>query len=231
VVHSSSNVQKAGLWKIHPDGSDPTRLVTGRVSLPDVSPDGRHVLYRVFSGKYPALLRVVRVADGQLEPFEIAVDAKRRTTVTLGRARWLPDGKAIAFIGQDEDGAAGVYVQDFAPGRNTEASRRKLTGFDPDVAAESFGIAPDGARLVLAGWLQIFSLMEGEGLSGLPRPASPRADCSLGAQPPGASRGNERPRRSIIPQPRGDEPWTSCSSARGAYPSTTSCWRSSSCAS
>ncbi len=170
VVHSSSNAQKAGLWKIHPDGSGATRLVTGRVSLPDVSPDGRHVLHRVFSGKYPALLRVVRVADGQIEPFEIAVDAKRRTTVTLGRARWLPDGKAIAFIGQDEDGASGVYVQDFAPGRDTAASRRKLAGFDPDVAAESFGIAPDGSRLVLAGWLQLFSLMEGEGLPGLVAP-------------------------------------------------------------
>jgi len=177
LVHSSSNAQKAGLWKIHPDGSGATRLVTGRVSLPEVSPDGRHVLYRVFSGKYPALLRVARVANGQLEPFEIVVDAKRRTTVTLGRARWMPDGKAIAFVGQDEDGASGVYLQDFAPGRDTAASRRRLAAFDPDVAAESFGIAPDGSRLVLAGWLQLFSLMEGEGLPGLlapPRAGAPR---------------------------------------------------------
>ena len=37
--------------------------------------------------------------------------------------------------------------------------------------------------------------------------------------------------RSIIPQLRGNAQWTSCSSARGACPSTTSCWRSSSCAS
>jgi Tol biopolymer transport system component len=173
VVHTSSNAQKAGLWKIHPDGNGAVRIVTGRVSLPELSPDGRHVLYRVFSGKYPALVRVARVEDGRLEPFEIAVDAERRTTVTLGRARWLPDGKAIAFVGQDADGASGVYVQDFAPGRDTTASRRKLAGFDPDVAAESFGIAPDGSRLVLAGWVQLFSLMEGEGLPGLFAP--PRA--------------------------------------------------------
>jgi hypothetical protein len=61
-------------------------------------------------------------------------------------------------------------VQDFAPGRDTAASRRKLAGFDPDVAAESFGISPDGKRLVLAGWVQLFSLMESEGLPGLLAP-------------------------------------------------------------
>jgi Tol biopolymer transport system component len=170
VVYSSGNPQKAGLWKIHPDGTGATPLVRGRVSLPDTSPDGRHALYRVFSGKYPAILKVVRLADGQAEPFEIAVDAKRRTTVTLGRARWMRDGKAIAFVGQDEGGASGVYVQDFVPGRDTTATRRKLSLFDPDVAAESFGLAPDGTRLVVAGWVQLFSLMEAEHLPGLLAP-------------------------------------------------------------
>jgi Tol biopolymer transport system component len=171
IVYSSGNPQKSGLWKVHPDGSGATRIVSGRVSLPDVSPDGRRALYRVFSGKYPATLRVVRLEDGQAEPFEVAVDARRRTTVTLGRARWMPDGKAIAFVGQDESGASGVYVQDFEPGGDTTATRRKLAGFDPDVAAESFGIAPDGSRLAVAGWVQLFSLMEGEGLAGLLAPA------------------------------------------------------------
>jgi len=177
IVYSSGNPQKAGLWRIHPDGTGATQVVKGRVSLPDTSPDGRHVLYRVFSGKYPAILRVVRLEDGQAEPFEIAVDAKRRTTVTLGRARWMPDGKAIAFVGQDEDGGSGIYLQDFVPGQDTVATRRKLGRFSPDIAAESFGVAPDGSRLVVAGWVQLFSLMEGEGLPGLlapPRPAAGR---------------------------------------------------------
>jgi Tol biopolymer transport system component len=177
IVYSSGNPQKAGLWRIHPDGTGAAQVVKGRVSLPDTSPDGRHALYRVFSGKYPAILRVVRLEDGQAEPFEIAVDAKRRTTVTLGRARWMPDGKAIAFVGQDEDGGSGIYLQDFAPGQDTVATRRKLGRFSPDIAAESFGVAPDGSRLVVAGWVQLFSLMEGEGLPGLlapPRPAAAR---------------------------------------------------------
>jgi eukaryotic-like serine/threonine-protein kinase len=170
VVYSSGNPQKAGLWKVRLDGTDASQLVKGRVSLPDVSPDGRHALYRVFSGRYPAVLRVVRVEDGQAEPFEIQVEAQRRTTVTLGRARWMPGGKAIAFVGQDEAGASGIYVQDFAPGRDTAATRRKLAGFDPDVAAESFGLSPDGTRLVVAGWVQLFSLMEAERLPGLLAP-------------------------------------------------------------
>ncbi len=164
VVYSSSHPQKAGLWKVRLDGSQPTQLVPGRVALPEVSPDGRHALYRVFGGKYPALLRVVRLADGRAEPFEIRVDAQRRTTVTLGRARWMPDGRGIAFVGQDEAGAAGVFVQEFTPGRDSSATRRKLAAFDPDLAVESFGISPDGTRLVIAGWLQLFSLMEADGL-------------------------------------------------------------------
>jgi serine/threonine protein kinase len=167
VVYSSGNPQKAGLWKIQPDGSQATRLVAGRVTLPEVSPDGRHVLFRVFSGKYPALLRVVSAEDGKAEPFEIRIDARRRTTIPLGRARWMPGGSAIAFVGQDESGASGVFVQQFVPGRDTGATRRPLGGFDPDVAAESFGIAPDGSRMVVAGWVQLFSLMEGEGLPDL----------------------------------------------------------------
>jgi Tol biopolymer transport system component len=170
VVYSSGNPEKAGLWKVRPDGTSATQVVKGRVSLPDTSPDGRHVVYRVFSGKYPAILRVVRLDDGQAEPFEVTVDARRRTTVTLGRARWMPDGKAIAFVGQDEEGASGIYVQDFAPGRDTTATRRKLGRFSPDIAAESFGVAPDASRLVVAGWVQLFSLMGGEGLPGLLAP-------------------------------------------------------------
>jgi Tol biopolymer transport system component len=173
IVYSSGNPQKAGLWRIHPDGTGATQVVKGRVSLPDTSPDGRHVVYRVFSGKYPAILRVVRLDDVKAEPFEIAVDARRRTTVTLGRARWMPDGKAIAFVGQDEEGAFGIFVQDFVPGRDTLATRRKLGRFSPDIAAESFGVAPDASRLVVASWVQLFSLMEGEGLPGLLAP--PRA--------------------------------------------------------
>ena len=170
IVYSSGNPEKPGLWKIRLDGTQATHLYDGRATIPEVSPDGRHAVFRSFTGKYPARLKVARLADGELEDFEILVEAPRRTTISLGRARWLPDGSAIAFVGQDETGAIGIYAQDFVPGQDTSASRRKVAGFDPDVAAESFGIAPDGSRLVVAGWLQLFSLMEAEGLQGLLAP-------------------------------------------------------------
>ncbi len=170
IVYSSGNPEKAGLWKVRPDGTEATHLFAGRATIPEVSPDGRHAVFRSFTGKYPARLLVARLDDGELEPFEILVESPRRTTISLGRARWLPDGSAIAFVGQDEDGAIGIYAQDFVPGQDTRSSRRPLAGFDPDVAAESFGIAPDGSRLVIAGWVQLFSLMEAEGLAGLLAP-------------------------------------------------------------
>ncbi len=170
IVYSSGNPEKAGLWKIRPDGTDATRLFEGRATIPEVSPDGRHAVFRSFTGKYPARLLVARLEDGELEPFEVLVEAHRRTTISLGRARWMPDGRALAFVGQDESGAIGIYAQDFVPGQDTHATRRPLAGFDPDVAAESFGIAPDGSRLVVAGWVQLFSLMEAEGLAGLLAP-------------------------------------------------------------
>jgi Tol biopolymer transport system component len=174
IVYSSGNPDKAGLWKIRPDGADATRLFAGRATIPEVSPDGRHAVFRSFTGKYPARLLVARLEDGELEPFEILVEAHRRTTISLGRARWMPDGSAIAFVGQDESGAIGIYAQDFARGEDTRETRRRLAGFDPDVAAESFGIAPDGSRLVVAGWVQLFSLMEADGLAGLLAPPRPR---------------------------------------------------------
>ena len=79
----------------------------------------------------------------------------------LGRARWTPDGRHIAFIGQEASGATGVYLQEFAPGRDTTASRRPIGGFDSENATESFDISPDGVHLVVSEWVQVFSLMEG----------------------------------------------------------------------
>jgi hypothetical protein len=78
----------------------------------------------------------------------------------------MPDGRAIAFIGQDEQGASGVFVQPFTPGEETSALRTTLAGFDPERVTESFGIAPGGDRLVLAEWEQSSAII---GVTGLRR--------------------------------------------------------------
>ena len=84
---------------------------------------------------------------GRVVPFEVSVASRssREEQILLGRHRWMPGGRAIAFVGLDEDGRSGVFVQDFDPDKDTRASRRKLAGFDPLLLTESFAIAPDGS--------------------------------------------------------------------------------------
>jgi len=175
IVYTSGHPAKGGIWKVHPDGSAATLLRAGWDGLPEVSPDGQYALCSFGYGQRLGGLRVLRVADGTVVPFEIRVEMRKETTATMGRGRWMPGGRAVAFIGQDERGVNGVFVQDFVPGRDTASTRRPLAGFDPEAATESFGISPDGSRIVVAAWEQLFSIMTAEGLQGV-RPPTRRGN-------------------------------------------------------
>ncbi len=164
IVYNSFNPQKAGIWKVRADGTQATHLVKARTSLPEVSPDGQYVSYLADSRTAQAKIRVARVSDGTDMGVAIPIRGIRRTSAILGRSRWMPDGKAIAFLAQNEEGLNGVFVQDFVPGVDTIATRRELGGFDRERATESFGIAPDGKTMTVAGWEQLFSLFSIEGL-------------------------------------------------------------------
>lgn len=164
IVYNSFDVQKPGIWKVRADGSRPTHLVNARTSLPEVSPDGQYVSYLADSRTAQAKIRVARVADGKDMGVAIPVRNVSRTAAILGRSRWMPDGKGIAFLAQNDAGVNGVFVQDFVPGRDTASTRRELGGFDRERATESFGIAPDGKTMTVAGWEQLFSLFSIEGL-------------------------------------------------------------------
>jgi Tol biopolymer transport system component len=158
ITFTSDRPQQPGVYKIRADSSQ-TALVAPQSALwPELSPDGALVLYTtVESGHHT--VRVARVAEGTAVPFEIRVPAGGD-----GRARWWPDGRAIAFTGVDESGATGVFAQDFVPGRDTSASRRRLAGFDRGYVTESFGIAPDASRITVAASEQLWSLMLAEGI-------------------------------------------------------------------
>jgi Tol biopolymer transport system component len=173
VLYKSGQPQAPGLWKIHPDGSGAALLVPGNIGLPEVSPDGRHALYRVSPGPRSFSIRVVEVESGRVLPYHIDIEVVKVTPATLGRARWMPDGKAIVFTAQDARAVNGLYVAPFDPGGGPP-SRRALAAFDPERITESFGISPDGRRVVIAGWEQLFSLMSAEAVPGLPpgRPGS-----------------------------------------------------------
>jgi Tol biopolymer transport system component len=151
VVYASHDPARRGLWKVRTDGSGAVRLSSGNHGLPEVSPDGTLVLYGAFTPPY-VTLHVLRLADGGAVPFQIRMGDTRTRNETgfiRGRPRWMPDGRAVAFVDVDEAGRTGIYAQDFVPGTDTRATRRALAGFEADALAESYGISPDGTRLTL----------------------------------------------------------------------------------
>jgi serine/threonine protein kinase/Tol biopolymer transport system component len=161
IVYNSGNPAHSGIWRIHPDGSGAMRLVPGTWSTPELSPDGRFIVFR--AGAEPRSVHVARFEDGALLDIPIEVS----TESLSARPRWLPDGRSFAFTGLDAMGVRGVFVQPFVPGTDTRASRRPLAGFDPGAPVESFGIAPDGKHVILSKNDRIQSLMLVEGVSGL----------------------------------------------------------------
>jgi hypothetical protein len=73
----------------------------------------------------------------------------------------------LPFVGQDERGVNGVFVQDFVPGRDTTTTRRKLGGFDLENSTETLAISPDGKFLTVGGWEQMFNVMIADGVPGI----------------------------------------------------------------
>ncbi len=147
VVYNSFNPKKSGVWKVRADGTGAERLVDGATTLPEVSPDGRHVLFVTdYVGRKSGVLRAVRVADGEV----VFSTAFPYAQLNDGRPRWLPGSRAFAFVARDGAGVSGIFVQPFAPGRDTATQRRPLAGFEAEAPVESFGISPDGTRLAVS---------------------------------------------------------------------------------
>ncbi|MFT7664451.1 MAG: Tol biopolymer transport system component, partial [Planctomycetota bacterium] len=182
ILYWSANPEKFGIWRMRPDGTSHERLIEGNYLQTDISDDGR---WGGFIIQEPHKLRnVVRVAEietGRLVPFEIQVSSSmnRVESVTLGRLRWvsncaLSQDLAIAFIGVDDEGRSGVFLQDFDPERDTSATRRPLAGFHDELITESFDIAPDGTRITLSMVEINRKLMLAEDVTGILKPNAKR---------------------------------------------------------
>jgi Tol biopolymer transport system component len=170
IVYASSHPARRGLWRMRADGTDDTKLVTGTKGLPEISPDGKLVLYSAYDPPRTTL-RVLRLADATHVPFEIdlgAIARSPRTRYIRGRARWSADGREIVFV-DEEGGVTGVYAQAFRPGEDTRTSRRRLAGFDPERVTESFGLSPDGRTIVIATREVASHVLLASGVSGLDR--------------------------------------------------------------
>jgi dipeptidyl aminopeptidase/acylaminoacyl peptidase len=157
IVYSTNNPEKRGVWKIRADGRDAVRIASGSTQHPEVSPDGRHALYFVDQpGGWS--LEVVALAEGT-KVFEIP-------GLRMTRARWAPDGRRILFLNLTPGAEVHLDAQDFVPGRDTTASRRRLTS-DDTAEIETFGLSPDGTRVTLSAIEFRTSIMLAEGVPGI----------------------------------------------------------------
>jgi len=176
IVYWSGNSAKLGVWKVHPDGSGETMIKAGNAAGAELSPDGRDVMWAEQDRfNLRNVLHFVDVESAKDVPFTIDV---RYTigapAIIWGRARWSRDGKKVYFVGENEKGLSGVYVQDFAPGRDTTSTRRTVAGFSRDYVSESFGLSPDGEFLTLSTVQNSSAVMVAEGVPGAAPPVRSR---------------------------------------------------------
>ena len=81
----------------------------------------------------------------------------------------LLDEVVAVFVGQNEAGDSGLYLQDFSPEGGTSATRRPLFGFSERFETESFGISPDGRRIVVSRMVEVRTIRLAENVPGITR--------------------------------------------------------------
>jgi Tol biopolymer transport system component len=135
IVYASGQSQHPGVWKVRPDGTDSKQIVAGPAAWPDVSPDGKYVLYHVVNGALSGVIHIIRMEDGA--PVDFQAEGIR--------ARFLRDTHSIVYAlhkGRD------IVRQNFlsGPGAPTEV----LIPAPQDFVTDSFNITPDGKRIIVA---------------------------------------------------------------------------------
>ena len=112
----------------------------GRVSGPEVSPDGKKVLFNISYEN-------VEQNKSNNELYVMNIDGTEqvrltRTAKSEGGATWIEEGKRIAFIYADKDGVPQLWVM------NADGSERKcVSNFENGV--EGFKFSPDSKKVIL----------------------------------------------------------------------------------
>src|SRR5436305_997709 len=132
-----------------------------RVGDPQVSPDGKWVIFSVVDVDLEANTKtphiwIVPLASGAAD----ASSARERILIADqdgDRPRWAPDGKRFAFLSTKEGGSQ-VWVAEFDAARGRVANVHKLT----DVATEASGElwSPDGKNILFTSG--VYSKCDGE---------------------------------------------------------------------
>ncbi len=151
IVYSSSNPATPGIWKIRPDGSEATHLLKGTFLLPDLAPKTQWIAAADSSRVAGDLRRIqiIRLEDGAAVA-ELFVQGRGGS---IGRSRWMPDGRTLVSWGDDDARKRVLYRQPIVPGRDTTAQREVVAVSDELRAIETFGVSPvDGRIVISAGW-------------------------------------------------------------------------------
>jgi eukaryotic-like serine/threonine-protein kinase len=166
VVYSADRAAGAGIRRVRLDRTRDLLITASARGHPEVSPDGRYVVVRTHTINDVAELRVVGVESGAVLPESARLNAAGLPAdrgITLGRARWLPGGREVAFIGLTDQGCVGLLAQSFDPRRGLAGPARKLRDCSPDLLPESFAFARDG-RLAVSYLRRSSNLMAASGL-------------------------------------------------------------------
>ncbi len=87
--------QDPHIWRVRSDGTEPTQLTHGRLDVhPDVSPDGKSVVYASFADWVPGI-------GGEPTLWRISIDGGEATQISQEPASVpgvSPDGKQIAYL-------------------------------------------------------------------------------------------------------------------------------------
>jgi Tol biopolymer transport system component len=117
-------------------------MMLKRVAEPEISPDGRWVIFSVVDVDLAANTKtphiwIVPVAGGQ--------ERKLISSQEADRPRWAPDGKRFAFISNKKDGSQ-VWVADFDGVAGTVTGSHELTSIATEANGELW--SPDGNNIL-----------------------------------------------------------------------------------
>ncbi len=121
-----------------------------RVSDPQVSPDGKWVIFSVVdvdleaNSKTPHIW-IVPLARGAADASSARSERILIADQDADRPRWAPDGKSFAFLSTKEGGSQ-VWIADFDSAAGTVSRKHKLTSIATEAGGELW--SPDGKKIL-----------------------------------------------------------------------------------